>query len=294
MTRLALPSLRRLRRWRSRLDIRNPGRVDQGSSRGPRHPASRSARKTSARSSPSRAMRSAGATGGPATCRRRPVSVTSAMRASRGLLELLHRRQRRRLVGVGRQPGRHLERDGRRADRVVAQDACGQALVGDDQPRVGARAQPRIGQRDVLDGARLALEGHEVADAQRLGDGEDHAGDGVGQHLARGEADDGGGDRARGEHGRGQAVQARELREGQGAADHDDGRLDGAAQEAQARVEHRADLGAAQRIGQLVRAPAHDAVHDRDERERCEERQCGGDQAPRRRVGCDDEGRHGA
>jgi hypothetical protein len=93
---------------------------------------------------------------------------------------------------------------------------------------------------------------------------------------------------------RGQAVQARELRQGEGDADDDDRRLDHAAQEAQARVEHRAELGAAQRIGQLVAAPTHRAVHDRHEHQRREERQCGGDQAPRRRVGCDDEGRHGA
>ena len=258
MTRLALPSLRRLRRCRSRLDIRNPERVVQGSSRDPRHPASRSARRTSARSSPSRAMRSEGGTGGPATCRRMPWSVTSAMRAARVSATASHGRQRRRLVDVGRQPDRDLERHRRRADRVVAQDARGQALVGDDQPRVGARAQPRVGERDVLDGAGLALEGDEVADAQRLGDREHHPGDRVGQHLARGEADDRGGDRARGQDGGGEAVEARELRQGQGEPDDDDGRLDDAAQEAQARVEHRAQLGAAERVGQPVRAPAHE------------------------------------
>ena len=66
------------------------------------------------------------------------------------------------------------------------------------------------------------------------------------------------------------------------------------AQEAQARVEHRAELVAAQSVGQPAHPPAHHAVHDRDENERGEQRQPGGDQAARRRVGCDDEGRHGA
>ena len=93
-----------------------------------------------------------------------------------------------------------------------------------------------------------------------------------------GEADDRGGDRARGQHGAGQAVEARELRDGQGDADHDDRRLDHPAQEAQARVEHRAQLAAPERLGQPAPAAAHARGARRDQHERREQRQPGGDQ----------------
>ena len=62
-----------------------------------------------------------------------------------------------------------------------------------------AAAQPRVGQRDVLDDAGLSVDRDDVAEAQRLGDGQDDAGDGVGQDLPRGEADDRGDDGGGGE-----------------------------------------------------------------------------------------------
>jgi hypothetical protein len=115
------------------------------------------------------------------------------------------------------------------ADGVVAQDAGGQPLVGDDRPRVAACSQPRVGQRHVLHGPGLVLEGHDVADAQRLRDRQHDAGHGVGQHLPGGEADDGRRQRARRQHRPGQAVEVRELRDRQRDAHHDDEGLDRAA-----------------------------------------------------------------
>ena len=61
---------------------------------------------------------------------------------------------------------------------VVAQDARGEALVGDDQPRRRCPSRSHVYvSRDVLDRAGLALERDEVADAQRLGDREHKPGD---------------------------------------------------------------------------------------------------------------------
>jgi hypothetical protein len=140
----------------------------------------------------------------------------------------------------------------------------------------------------------VPLEGHEVADAQRLGDGQDHAGDRVGQHLTRGEADDGGRDGAGGQHRGGEAIEARELRDGQRQADHDDRGLHDTAQEAQPRVDDRTEVGAAERLGEPVRAPAHRAMDDRYQHEGDQEGQTRGDVTLRSGLGCDDDGRHGA
>ena len=161
----------------------------------------------------------------------------------------------RGLVGVGGEPDRDLDRDGRRADRVVAHDPAGQALVGDEQARVGAGAQPGVGQADVLDGPGLVLEGDEVADPHRLGDRQQDAGDRVGQRLARGEADDGGGDRAGGQDRAADAVQRVELRQRDRDDDDRDDGLDRAAGEAQAgRGVAREALVAGDHLGQLRRA----------------------------------------
>ena len=92
--------------------------------------------------------------------------------------------------------------DPRRDDRVVADDARREALVRHDEAGVVGRAQPRVREPDVLDGAGDVLDGHEVADPDRLGDGEQDAGDGVGERLARREADDRGGEGAGGEDAR--------------------------------------------------------------------------------------------
>ena len=75
------------------------------------------------------------------------------------------------------------------------------------------RAQERVGEADVLDDAVLVLEEHPVADAQRLRDREHHARDEVGERLARREAEDRGGDRARGQQRGGEPVDAVELRD---------------------------------------------------------------------------------
>ena len=108
---------------------------------------------------------------------------------------------------------------------------------------VVGRAQPRVREPHVLDGAGLVLDGHEVADPDRLRDEEQDAGDGVGERLPRREADDRGGQRAR---TRGCSVARRssaancEMRDRD--ADDDDRGLDDAPEEAQPRVGHRVEL----------------------------------------------------
>ena len=67
------------------------------------------------------------------------------------------------------------------AERVVAQDAGGEALVGDHHALVGGGAQDREVEPDVLDDAVVLLEGHPVADPQRLRDGEQDPGHRVGE-----------------------------------------------------------------------------------------------------------------
>ena len=176
-----------------------------------RTPAPRSAPSAEARRSPSRARRSDGGPGAPMTRSRTP-SCGRLGDPRADALQRAQRLQRQRLVGVGRQPDRHLDRHRRRADRVVADDPAGQALVGDQQARVGAGAQPRVGQPDVLDGPGLALERDEVADPDRLDDRQQDPGDRVGQRLAGREADDGGGDRRRGQDRAGRSGRARRTR----------------------------------------------------------------------------------
>ena len=73
-------------------------------------------------------------------------------------------------VDVRRQPERHLRDDARRDDRVVADDDRRETLVRHDEAGVVGRAQPRVGEPHVLDGARDVLDRHEVADPDRLGD----------------------------------------------------------------------------------------------------------------------------
>src|ERR671916_773993 len=85
------------------------------------------------------------------------------------------------------------------AQRVVAQNPAGELLVRDDDGLAAERAQVRVGEADVVDHAVALLHLDPVADSDRLGDREHDAGDEVGERLAGGEAEDRGGDRARGE-----------------------------------------------------------------------------------------------
>ena len=101
-------------------------------------------------------------------------------------------------VGVRGDPDRRPRRaTGASHQRVVAQHARGELLVGDRDPLAGRGCAGRVGERHVLDDAGVVLEADVVAEAQRLGDGEHQPGDDVGERLAGGEADDRRGDRAR-------------------------------------------------------------------------------------------------
>ncbi|CAA9506646.1 MAG: hypothetical protein AVDCRST_MAG13-2565 [uncultured Solirubrobacteraceae bacterium] len=182
-------------------------------------------------------------------------------------------------VLVAVQPQRRLDGHVLLPDAVVAQDAGGQALVRDDDPRVGGRAQPRGRQPHVLHDARLALERHVVADAQGLRDREDEPGDRVGDRLPGREADDGGGDRARGQDRVGQPAERRELREGGGDADEHDDRVDHPAQEAQPRVRDGGELPAGHAGGDRAAVGEQRAVHEPRDRERQHEAQGGLDLA---------------
>ena len=113
--------------------------------------------------------------------------------------------------------------------------AAGELLVRDHDPLLGRRAQDRVVEADVLDDAVVALERHPVADADRLRDREHDPGDEVGQRLAGGEADDRGGDRARGQQARRQLGDPGEARQRDRDADQQDHRVEQPAHEAQPR-----------------------------------------------------------
>ena len=98
------------------------------------------------------------------------------------------------------------------------------------------RAQDREVQPHVLDHAVVVLERDPVADAQRLGDREHDPGDQVGERLARGEADDRRGERARGEQAGRQLLEPGELARRAEDAEHDDHQPHEPADEAQPRV----------------------------------------------------------
>ena len=187
---------------------------------------------------------------------------------------LLEHRERALHVGVRRQPDRDVEADRLGAERVVAQDAGGEPLVGDDHALVRGGAQDGEVQPHVLDDAVVVLERDPVADPQRLRDREHDPGHRVGEHLAGGEADDRGDERAGGEQAGRELGEAGELRQRDRDADQQDPRVDQAAEEAQARVEHGGDLAARDRGRQLVAAALEVAVEQRrgDEREQDRER----------------------
>ena len=131
----------------------------------------------------------------PAACPHGTASATRHLLA--GLVA--QRRERALDVGLRRQPDRDVEADASVSSVSLLQDPAGEPLVRDHDPLLGRRAQDRVVEPHVLDDAVVALERHPVADADRLRDREHDPGDEVGQRLARGEADDRGGDRARGE-----------------------------------------------------------------------------------------------
>ena len=109
---------------------------------------------------------------------------------------------------------------------------------------------------------------HAVADADRLRDREHDAGDDVAERLLRGEADDRGGDRARGEDRGREAVERGELRQRDREADHDDHRLDDAAGRtaAASRAPGRASPPRAIAPRERAAAPLERAVDERRRR----------------------------
>ena len=98
----------------------------------------------------------------------------------------------------------------------------------------------------------MLLEHDAVAEAQRLGDGEHQPGDEVGERLARGEADDGGGDRARGQQRAADGAHRLELRQRDGDADDEHDRVDQPLDEPQPRLGlgRQADVAAGEREAQ--------------------------------------------
>ena len=98
-------------------------------------------------------------------------------------------------------------------DRVVAHAAAGDHLVGDDHARAVGRAHPGRGQRHVLDRSAQVADRDQVADADRLRDGERDPGDRVAERVARREADDGADQRAGGERRAREPVERVELQQ---------------------------------------------------------------------------------
>ena len=119
---------------------------------------------------------------------------------------------------------------------------------------------------------RLVLDRDAVADAQRLGDRQHHAGDQVRERLTGGEADDRRDQRARGEHGRRRGGSSPPNCDSASSRPitHDRER-DEAAQEAQARVEHRRQLVAHDRGRECVAAVQQRAVDDDREHDRADD-----------------------
>src|SRR5919201_5825549 len=158
MIRCGPPLLRRLRRWRSRRDMREVSEGRSGFAALPptpclaQYPQRRRAQSALALDALGRRHRRAGDLY--ANARVRHLRDAGGAR----VLDVGELGQGGALVGVGRQPDRHLERDDSRADRVVAQHPGREALVGDDQARIGAGAKPCVGQGHVLDSPGLALE----------------------------------------------------------------------------------------------------------------------------------------
>jgi hypothetical protein len=178
-------------------------------------------------------------------------------------------------VGARGDPERDVETDRHRRERVVAQDAARKALVGDHDPLFGGSAQNGVVEADVLDDPVHVLEGDPVPDPQRLRDREHHAGDEVGERLARGEAEDRGRDRPRGQQRRRQPAEAGELVQREEEPDHDDRRDQHAPHEAQPCVDDlRVDAGehAVAALERAMDSVGHGEGH--------EDRNAGGD--PRR------------
>ena len=229
-------------------------------------PAPRSARRQSARSSASRLGAVVGRSRRPRDGDADAALGVHLREPDRARLADPLAEQLGRPVGVDvrRQPERDLGDDPRRDDRVVADDDRREALVRHDEAGVVGRAQPRVREPHVLDGAGDVLDGHEVADPDRLGDEEQDPGHRVGERLAGREADDRGGEGAGGEDARREAVQRRELGDRDRDADDRDRGLDDPPDEAQARVGDRVELDPQPRAHPAPLA-LDDAVDEEDE-----------------------------
>jgi hypothetical protein len=177
-----------------------------------------------------------------------------------------------------------LGRDDARAERVVAQHAARELLVRDHDLLAAERAQERVVEPDVLDGAVVVVDDDPVADADRLGDGEHDPRDEVGERLARREAEDRRGDRARGEQRRGEPVDPLELRQRDRDADQDDHRVDEPAHEAQPGGRGGRQLAAHDGRGHLLAAPRQHPVDHVRQQQRQRDRDARLDPVPRRAV----------
>ena len=129
-----------------------------------------------------------------------------------------------------------------------------------------------VAEPHVLD-LPVFLEGHEVADADRLGDREQDAGDPVGERRARGEADHEAEHRRRGEHTGGDAPDRVELPGGEREADDHDQGEDEPPHEPQAGGGHGRELAAGDLLGDTCVAPPRQrAVHELGQNERQDDR----------------------
>src|SRR3954451_5244702 len=114
-------------------------------------------------------------------------------------------------VVVARHPDRYLDPQARTDDRMVLDAVLRELLVGDDDARAIVGPYVRVGEADVLDRAGRALEGHEVADPDRLRDRQQYAGHGIREGLARREPDHETEHRGRGEYPGSHSLRRREL-----------------------------------------------------------------------------------
>src|SRR5450830_160831 len=117
----------------------------------------------------------------------------------------------------------------RGAHREVVHDLAGEGLVGDDDPAIVGRADERVREADLLDGAVDVVDADVVAEAHRLRERDHHAADEVGERRPRGDADDARDDGCGGEDGATEGLEEGELEQGHGDADDEDHRLDEAA-----------------------------------------------------------------
>ena len=176
----APPSLRRLRRWRSRTRHQEPRKGRSGFVAAAPDTLLRAARARHLRRSSALARDALGAAApaSPRDRRRMPVSVDlgdarrpAPRRAPRTAASARARRRRA--------PARPRRRAPPSGERIVSlrRIPAARRSLGITIRASEPRAQERVVQPHVLDGAVLALEGHPVADAQRLRDREHDPGD---------------------------------------------------------------------------------------------------------------------